>query len=167
MTPTREQLASIEWSAEWDGPDDLSEPMCPACRNLKREGHAPDCWLAACLAAPPPEPSIAARVRMAVERGCTYNVLVRGICARGTSGCEIDHAPEPQAMPPITVGGDRPDDEIGRIDVCDSCDGFLMFALFGGEMVKEPTPEGAHTLMATLGVIRRWPKACKCMAVRR
>ena len=56
MTPTREQLASIEWSAEWDGPDDLSEPMCPACRNLKREGHAPDCWLAACLAAPPPEP---------------------------------------------------------------------------------------------------------------
>lgn len=57
MTPTREQLASIEWAG--------ADSSCPVCRvygpghfhaNIDVFPHAPDCWLAACLAAPPPEP---------------------------------------------------------------------------------------------------------------
>ena len=55
MTPTREQLASIEWAVV----DAFGQPeICPACYDDRRlgRGHAPDCWLAACLAAPPPEP---------------------------------------------------------------------------------------------------------------
>ena len=52
MTPTREQLASIEWALYVD-----TQRRCPACSAPRREGiHKSDCWLAACLAAPPPEP---------------------------------------------------------------------------------------------------------------
>ncbi len=53
MTPTREQLASIEWAVE-DRNDERA--FCPACMEHIHKGHTPDCWLAACLAAPPPEP---------------------------------------------------------------------------------------------------------------
>ena len=63
-TVTREQLQSIEW-AGCVGPD--SEPGCPECsaeayrfEGPNRSGrfvgdHAPDCWIAAALAAPPAE----------------------------------------------------------------------------------------------------------------
>lgn len=49
MTPTREQLKSIEWAGA-----DRYGSVCPACGEPAR--HHPNCWLAACLAAPPPEP---------------------------------------------------------------------------------------------------------------
>jgi len=113
MTPTREQLAEeIEeiagqlWRDLCEGDGQHSEALDKSL--IRKHMHR---LAAACLAAPPqatPEPTIAARVRMAAERGCVYNVLVSRICERGTSGCDIDHkaaAPEPQAMPPI-----EPDD---------------------------------------------------------
>lgn len=59
MTPTREQLASIEWvmaRTELRNKSTITTVhRCPACEGEK-PAHAPDCWLAACLAAPPPEP---------------------------------------------------------------------------------------------------------------
>lgn len=67
---TRAQLQSIEW-AGWmpDGWEDTAQ-ACPACDGLRpgqdlathrtaednQVGHAPDCWLAAALAAPPQAP---------------------------------------------------------------------------------------------------------------
>lgn len=49
--PTREQLASIEWSGTLQ-----AGRRCPACYNHKDEGHWADCWLSAALA-PAPEPA--------------------------------------------------------------------------------------------------------------
>ena len=64
---TREQLQSIEWAAN-DAYHDSD--CCPACNGLPPHrkdggslaGHQPNCWLAAALAAPPPD-----------EKRCQWN----------------------------------------------------------------------------------------------
>ena len=50
MTPTREQLASIEWQG-WCRDDG---DACPACGRRRDQGHNAICWIAACLATPEP-----------------------------------------------------------------------------------------------------------------
>lgn len=62
QAPTREQLQSIEWAAEWRYDHDWTYPSCPACEGLKPHddpdhgkrgpvghGHTDDCWLAVAL----------------------------------------------------------------------------------------------------------------------
>lgn len=43
----RKLRAALE-SVEWEGGDN-EEALCPACQELKGDGHAPDCALAAAL----------------------------------------------------------------------------------------------------------------------
>ena len=79
MTPTKEQLQSIEWWPVRAVPGiDVRHHICPGCASTRAEGHAPDCWLAACLTTPdaPPAVEVGDVVAFRNQRGYTFMRLV-------------------------------------------------------------------------------------------
>lgn len=88
-TVTREQLQSIEWAGD-------AIPLCPVCERYKSEGHRPDCWLAAALAAPPAED---ARDYVAELREC-HELLTSCV-----GGVDPDEHPDLVARINVVLGG--------------------------------------------------------------
>jgi hypothetical protein len=128
VTVTREQLQSIEWAgvdSEW--------PSCPACGQLEGGQHFNDCWLAAALAAPPPD-----ETRADPRCSCGHRMFehFQGPSNNGDMACNIagcwceDYRKAAQAPPPDPPGLREALEKVlaERVgnELCDDCGGTLI-----------------------------------------